>query len=102
MWEVYDKKKEYFDKEGQPFSYDRMLKEFPVVQAEKVCVDVIGSCIQSYNTMMQARADRLVDPEMTDKEACIYMTQYDELKERESTPLERIAAALEFIAMSYM
>jgi len=99
MWNVYDKNKTYYDEQGQEITYDRMKREYPVVDAETIMINTSGVTILDKCTMSVAQSRyRLMnedDPEVLAKK----MTKKDEKEKTESSPLERIASSLDYIVL---
>lgn len=102
MWEIYDKEKEYFLPSGARYTHEMVVAKMPVVEVETCVVNCIGRCVQEMDTLLQAMEKRNVPPMLTPEEACAYINEYDAGKGEETPALERIAAALEFIVLSYM
>ena len=100
--ELYDKNKEYFTKDGQIYSCEQMQHDFPAVQYTKMVVFLYGRTIEKIEMFDYLKGINRIKADVPDDEALQMIEKAEELKRTESTPLERIAAALEFIELVNM
>ena len=101
-FELYDKEKEYYTKDGQIYSYDVVKKDYPAVDFTKLVVMLYGRTVLKVQTLDYLRGINRVKADVTDEEALEQIAHAEMVKETESTPLERIASALEFLELVNM
>ena len=101
-FELYDKNKDYFTKDGQIYSYDVVKKEYPAVDFTKLVVMLYGRTVLKVETFDYLRGINRIKADIPDEEALSQIANAEMVKLTESTPLERIAAALEFIELINM
>lgn len=102
VFELYNKEKEYFTKDGQIYSYEKVKKDFPAVDHTKMVAILYGRTILRMETFDYLRGINRIKADVSDKEAISQIANAEMVKLTESTPLERIAAALEFIELINM
>lgn len=102
IYEIYDKEKEYFTKDGQIYSYEKVKEDFPAVDYTKLVVTLYGRTVEKVETFDYLKGINRIKADVTDDEALTLIEKAEELKRTESTPLERIAAALEYLELVNM
>ena len=101
-FELYDKEKEYYTKDGQIYDYDAVKKDYPAVDFTKLVVMLYGRTILKVETFDYLRGINRVKADLTDEEALEQIAHAEMVKLTESTPLERIASALEYLELVKM
>lgn len=101
-WSIYDKYKTYYLETGQEYTYEMMCKEYPAVKAEIMAVRGAGSTILEVKPILYLRSIYSVSTEFSNEDALIIINSQMEKERTESTTLERIAAALEFLELMSM
>ena len=101
-FELYDKEKEYYTKDGQIYSYDVVKKDYPAVDFTKLVVMLYGRTVLKVETFDYLKGINRVKADATDEEALEQIAHAEMVKLTESTPLERIASALEFLELVNM
>ena len=101
-FELYDKNKDYFTKDGQIYSYEKVKKDYPAVDFTKLVVILYGRTVLKVETFDYLRGINRIKAGIPDDEALSQIANAEMVKLTESTPLERIAAALEFIELINM
>lgn len=98
--EFYDPEKTYISQNGQLINNEQFEKLYPASAFTKMVVFMEGNVLIEVNTFEYLKAHYLVPDILNDEESLqtIQKLRNDELTE--STPLERIAAALEYISMT--
>lgn len=100
-WKVYDEQT-YYTKEGEKIDEEVFKEKYPAVMAEKMVILVLGHTLLDVVSFNILRAYYGIDISKTDDEV-LEIVKEERLKEaKESTPLERIASALEYIEMTMM
>lgn len=99
-WKKYDNQT-YYKPDGSEYTIDMMHEDYPVSIVEDMAIKVVGMTILEIETMLCVRAEYGIDPEVSDEEALQQMEVIDAERATESTPLERIAASLEYLCMMY-
>lgn len=102
IYEIYDSKKDYFTKDGQIYSYEKIKHDFPAVDYTKMVVTLYGRTIEKVETFDYLRGTNRIKADVPDEEALMLIAKAENIKKTESTPLERIAAALEFLELVNM
>lgn len=101
IWELYDKEKTYFDKDGKEFPFEKLVNDYPIAKYETVAIQTAGRMILSYITLENLK--QKYDVEETEDEKAIHSVNEKKQEiESESTPIERIASALEYIELYLM
>ena len=80
-YEVYDKEKEYVTKDGKIYSEEMFRRDYPAVVSQKMAVYVYGNTITQAFPLAYLRGINGIE---------------------NSTPLERIAASLEYLVLLFM
>lgn len=101
-FELYDKEKEYYTKDGQIYDYDAVKKDYPAVDFTKLVVMLYGRTVLKVETFDYLRGINRVKADVSDEEALSQIAHAEMVKETESTALERIASALEFLELLNM
>ena len=101
-FELYNKENEYYTKDGQIYSYEEVKKDFPAVDFTKLVVKLFGRTVLDVKTFDYMRGINKVKVDATDEEALSQIAHAEMVKETESTALDRIASALEFLELVNM
>ena len=97
--ELYNKNNEYYTKEGQIYSYENALKDYPAIPHTEMVVFLYGRTLIDMNTFDYLKGINRIKVNIPDDEALsIILMNYDDSR-TESTPLERIASSLEYLTM---
>lgn len=97
-WKKYNNETLYLP-DGKEFTPDMMHSYYPVSVAEEMAVKVAGLTLLEAKTVALARAEYMIPLDMSDEDAFKLMEVKDYEKATMSTPLERIAASLEYLCM---
>ena len=97
-WKKYDNETLYLP-DGTEFTSDMMQRQYPASVVEDMAVKVAGVTLLEVKTVLYVRAKYMIPSEMTDDEAFKRMEAIDYENATKSTPLERIAASLEYLCM---
>lgn len=97
--ELYNKNNDYYTKEGRIFTYEDALKKYPAIPYTKMVVFLFGRTVTDMNTFDYLRGINRIKADVPDDEALSIISKSYEDAETESTPLERIASSLEYLAM---
>lgn len=101
-FELYDKEKEYYTKDGQIYSYDAVQRDYPAVDFTKLVVMLYGRTVLKVETFDYLRGINRVKADATDEEALEQIAHAEMVKATESTPIERIASSLEYLVLLKM
>lgn len=101
-FELYNKENEYYTKDGQIYSYDEVKKDYPAVDFTKLVVMLYGRTVLKVETFDYLRGINQIRADVTDEEALSQIAHAEMVKTKESTPIERIASALEFLELVNM
>ncbi len=101
-YEVYDKEKEYVTKDGKIYSEEMFRRDYPAVVSQKMAVYVYGNTITQAFPLAYLRGINGIENSMTDGNAMMLINERKQLDETENTPLERIAASLEYLVLLFM
>ena len=101
-YELYNKENEYYTKDGQIYSYEAVKKDFPAVDFTKLVVKLFGRTVLDVQTFDYMRGINKVRADVTDEEALSQIAHAEMVKATESTALDRIASALEFLELVNM
>lgn len=101
-WEIYDKEKLYLTKDGGIYSYEEFIKKYPAVLHTKMAVFCYENVIEKAEVFSYLLGINRISNTYTDEEALNILSNMEEEKTTESTPIERIAAAFEFIELLLM
>lgn len=97
--ELYNKNNEYYTKEGQIFTYEDAIKKYPAIPYTKMVVFLFGRTVTDMNTFDYLCGINRIKADVPDDESLSIIAKSYEDAETESTPLERIASSLEYLAM---
>lgn len=97
-WKKYDKETLYLP-DGTEFTPDMMRSQYPASVVEEMAVKVTGVTLLEVKTVLYVRAEYMIPHELTDDEAFKKMEAIDYENATKSSPLERIAASLEYLCM---
>lgn len=101
-WEMYDNKKKYTKPTGEEYTNKMFISDYPAAVYRKMSVYVYGNTIEKVSPSDYIRGINRISYEKSDEEAMMIATENEELKKTESSPYERIAAALEYIELLMM
>lgn len=101
-FELYNKENEYYTKDGQIYSYDKVKKDYPAVDFTKLVVMLYGRTVLKVETFDYLRGINRIKADIPDEEALSQIEHAEIVKATESTPIERIASALEFLELVNM
>ena len=101
-FELYDKEKEYYTKDGQIYDYNAVKKDYPAVDFTKLVVMLYGRTVLKLETFDYLRGINRIKADVSDEEAISQIAHAEMVKATESTPIERIASALEFLELVNM
>ena len=101
-FELYDKEKEYYTKDGQIYGYDAVKKDYPAVDFTKLVVMLYGRTVLKVETFDYLRGINRIKADVSDEEALSQIAHAEMVKATESTALDRIASALEFLELVNM
>lgn len=99
-WKKYDGKT-YYLPDGKEFTPDDMRTKYPASYVEDMAIQVMGVTLLKVETVTCIRAEYKIPSDMSDEEAFIKMGMIDVDNATKSTPLERIAASLEYLCMIF-
>lgn len=97
-WKKYNGETLYLP-DGTEFTEEKMHMKYPASVVEDMAVNCVGVTMLDAKTLLYVRAEYGISEDVSDEEAFKIMRQMDEDKATESTPLERIAAVLEYLCM---
>lgn len=97
-WKKYNNETLYLP-DGTEFTPDMMHSYYPASVAEEMAVKVVELVMFEAKPVSYARAEYNIPIDMSDEEAFKRMEQIDRENATKSTPLERIAASLEYLCM---
>lgn len=98
MWKKYDNET-YYTETGKAFTPIDMANQYPISTVEEMAIKVVGATLIDAKPLLYAREVYNIPPDATDEEAFKEMEKIDAINASESTPLERIASALEYLVM---
>lgn len=101
-WEVYDLNKKYVKPDGSEYTNELFVKDYPATSYTKMAVYVYENTIVKVSTVDYIRGINRISYEYNDETAMAMVSNIEQKAETESTPEERIAAALEFIELLNM
>lgn len=101
-FEVYNKENDYYTKDGQIYTYDKVRKDYPAVDYAKLVFMLYGRTVLKVQTFDYLRGINRIKSDVTDEEALSKIAHAEMIKATESTELERIASALEFLELVNM
>lgn len=99
---LYNPEKTYTTKEGKIYTSEMFALDYPAVHSANMAVYLFGNTIENASTVSYLRGINRIKPELTDEDAMKELTYKYELEETESTPIERIAASLEYLTLLFM
>jgi len=99
MWELYTGQILY-DIDGKILTEEDIHNRYPASIAEKTAVKVVGNILIDIKTLLQLCAQYNVDYQAEDAIDQINYKVY--LEQTKSSPLERIAASLEYLVLLSM
>ena len=99
---LYDPKNTYTTPDGQIYTNEMFLRDYPAGNVAKMAVMVSGTTIVSATTVSYLRGINYIDSDVSDEEALSIISYNEEKSRTESTTQERIASALEFIELLMM
>lgn len=97
--ELYNRNNEYYTKEGQIYSYEKAINDYPAIPYAKMVVFLFGRTVTDMNTFDYLCGINRIKADVPDDEALSIIAKAYEDAETESTPLERIASSLEYLTM---
>lgn len=98
-YELYDSEKKYVTPDGQLYTKEKFQRDYPAVQVSKMAVWVMGDVLIEAFPLSYIQGINKIPSGVEDEKILNIATNNRVLKEAESTPLERIASALEFIEL---
>lgn len=101
-YEIYNSEKSYTTKDGQIYTPEEFKRDYPAVNIEKMVVEVMGTVIISVFSFSYLKGINGVKADIPDEQALNLISQAEDIKKTESSPMERIAAALEFLEILNM
>lgn len=101
-FEVYNKENDYYTKDGQIYTYDKVRKDYPAVDYAKLVFMLYGRTVLKVQTFDYLRGINRIKSDVSDEEALSQIAHAEMVKATESTELERIASALEFLELVNM
>lgn len=97
-WKKYNNETFYLP-DGTEFTPDMMRSKYPASVVEDMAVKVAGVTLLEVKTVLYVRAEYMIPSDLTDEEAFKKMMAIDYENATKSSPLERIAASLEYLCM---
>lgn len=97
-WKKYNNETLYWA-DGTEFTSDMMKHQYPASEVEEMAVKVVGVTLLEVKTVLYVRSEYMIPSDMSDEEAFKRMEAIDYENATKSTPLERIAASLEYLCM---
>lgn len=97
-WKKYNNETLYLP-DGTEFTPDMMRSYYPASVAEAMAVKVVELVMLEAKPVSYVRAEYNIPSDMSDEEAFERMEIIDQENASKSTPLERIAASLEYLCM---
>lgn len=101
-YEIYNKEKEYATKDGRIYTAEMFEINYPAVHSQTMAVYVYENVIAEAHPLSYLRGINQIDNSFTDEEAIIKINEQKQLDETENTPIERIAASLEYLILLLM
>lgn len=102
VYEIYDAEKTYVTQDGNYVTSNQFAIEHNVVFDRCIVVGLMGRTIMDVQDFGYMRAVHGITSEISDNDALAIINKQVELNQTESTPIERIAAALEYIELYLM
>lgn len=99
MWELYDKNKVYYSEQGEELTWDVLKNIYPQSMFEDIVILADGITYHEYKTMMIALSEYGIQDSGDIKTNISILNGEYNLKKTESTPIERIASALEYLCV---
>ena len=99
MWQIYDGQ-ELYDVQGQPITEEGIHNLFPASVAEQVVVKTAGNILLEIKTFLEICS--LYGVNYRDKDAIDQVNYKVSLEQTKNSPLERIAASLEYLVLLSM
>lgn len=97
VYEIYNKESVYVTKDGNYVTPEQFSVEHNAIFDRPIAVGIIGRTIIDVQDFDYMRAMYGITSDVSDGDALAIINKQVEIEESESSPLERIAAALEFI-----
>lgn len=97
-WKKYNNETLYLP-DGTEFTPEMMQSYYPASVAEDMAVNVIELVMLEAKPVSYVRAEYMIPSGISDEEAFKRMEQIDRENATKSSPLERIAASLEYLCM---
>lgn len=102
IYEMYDPEKTYVTPDGNYITPEQFAIEHNVVFDRRIAVGLMGRTIMDVQDLGYMRALYGITSEIPDDEAFAIINMQVEIDKTESSPMERIAAALEYIELYLM
>lgn len=99
---LYDAEKTYTTPDGQIYTNEMFLKDYPAGNVARMAVMVSGTTIVKATTVSYLRGINYIDSDLSDEDALAIISYNEDKARTESSTQERIAAALEFIELLMM
>lgn len=98
--ELYNSEKTYISKDGKLITKEDFYKIYPAAQYVKMVVFLEGNAISEAYTFDYLVSHYVISDIFNDEQKVQMIEKMKNDEETESTPIERIASALEYIAMT--
>lgn len=102
IYEIYDTEKTYVTPDGNYVTPDQFAIEHNVVFDRRIAVGLMGRTVMDVQDFGYMRAVHGITSEISEDDALAIINKQVELDQNESSPMERIAAALEYIELYLM
>lgn len=99
VYEIYDPAKEYSTPDGKLYTPKEFEKNYPSVNIEPMAVELMGRVIVSAAPLSYLKGMNQIKADVDNQKALSLISEKQNIKNTENTPLERIAAALEFFEL---
>ena len=98
---IYDEKKEYTTADGKIYTKEMFYKNYPVAYSQQMAVFLYGNTIDDGIPVSYLLGKHGIGTENIE-EGIKKVNEMVRLKSDESTPIERIAASLEYLVLLFM
>ncbi len=101
-YEIYNSQNEYTTKDGKIYTEEMFREDYSAVVSQKMAVYVYGNTITEAYPLSYLRGINRIKNDVPDEEAIVIINDMKQLEESESSPIERIAASLEYLVLLFM
>jgi hypothetical protein len=101
-YEIYDKEKEYTTPDGEIYTPEMFIKNYSAAISETMAVYVYENTITDAHTMSYLRGKYNITNDVNNEMAIAIINNNVQIEKTESTPIERIAASLEYLVLLFM